>query len=193
MLDSRVPEAIEYLVPGIVGVGVVYFDQYLTALRWNAVADAMSGLNEASPDQRNAVRKLIADPQRSSYFGGDFEKLARGVVGMFRRSYFASEPTPFANQLRDEIHAHPLMAQLWEEQVVADDYLEDSPGPFERHHAAVGSFLVTTTNLFGEARGYGPFLRIVAPANSDSVKKFERLAALGASSTRDLATTTNVS
>ena len=90
---------------------------------------------------------------------------------MFRRAYLAAEPTPYARSLYERILAHPQLARLWEEQVVAEDVFEGSSGPFERHHPIAGTFSIFTSNLI-VSRRQGTVLRIIAPADPASVERF---------------------
>jgi transcriptional regulator with XRE-family HTH domain len=180
--EAIVPEALEQLIPKIETQGAIFFDRYLTKLRWNAIADAMFGIaGKTGPAERNTVYRLIHEPKSSTTFGDDFERLAGGVIAMFRRAYAAGEPTPFAKSLHEEILANPRLAKLWENYVVADNVFEGESGPFERHHPALGSFGVLTSNLI-VSRQQGTILRIIAPADAKSAKIFKRLAALGSPS-----------
>jgi transcriptional regulator with XRE-family HTH domain len=184
-LEGSIPETIEQLVPVIPNVGAIFFDRYLTALRWNAIGDAMFGLTmRGDPADRNTVRAMIADPRMPEVFGSDFERLAGGLIAMFRRAYLAAEPTPFARKLHEEIVAHPRLSKFWEERMVADNVFDDSGGPFQRHHPVLGSFSILTTNMI-VSRQQGTILRVMVPADEASKKQFERLATLGKPSTRD--------
>lgn len=184
-IDAIVPEVLEQLIPAIQTHGAIFFDRYLTMLRWNSIADGIFGIaGKSRPRERNTVYRLINEPRHSTTFGDDFERLAGGVIAMFRRAYSAGEPTPFAKSLHKEILANPRLAELWENYVVADNVFEGESGPFERHHPTLGAFSVLTSNLI-VSRQQGTILRIIAPADARSVKVFKRLAALGSPSTAE--------
>jgi transcriptional regulator with XRE-family HTH domain len=182
-IDAIVPQALEQFIPTIETHGAIFFDRYLTMLRWNSIADAMFGIAEKSkPGERNTLYRLINDPRLLTTFGDDFERLAGGVIAVFRRAYAAGEPTPFAKSLHTAILANPRLAELWENYVVADNVFEGEMGPFERHHPVLGSFTIVTSNLI-VSRQQGTILRIIAPADAPSAETFKRLASLGSPST----------
>jgi transcriptional regulator with XRE-family HTH domain len=183
--EATVPAALEQLIPKIDHVGALFFDRYLTALRWNAIADAIFGISAIAPDERNTLTALINNPRMPATFGADFERLAAGTVATFRRAYLAAEPSAFARHLYEQIQTHPRLAKLWERQGVADDVFEGSSGPFQRHHPIVGTFSIFTSNLI-VSRQQGTMLRIIAAADSASAEKFVRLAELGSPSTAPL-------
>jgi len=181
-LEAIVPQALEQLIPAIETHGAIFFDRYLTMLRWNSIADAMFGIaGKSTPGERNTLHRLMNDLRLSKTFGDDFERLAGGVIAVFRRAYAAGEPTPFAESLHEQILANPRLADLWAHYVVADNVFEGDSGPFERHHPALGSFSILTSNLI-VSRQQGTILRIIAPANGPSAETFKRLAALGSPS-----------
>jgi transcriptional regulator with XRE-family HTH domain len=178
-LEATVPEALEQMIPNVKNVAVILFDRYLTALRWNAIGDAMFILSKGSgPVERNIVRRLIGDPKLETSYGADLERIAGEVIAMFRRAYLASEPTAYARQIYAEIISHPRLSQFWHDQVAGDDVFEGGKGPFERINPTIGRYSVLTTNLI-VSRQQGTILRVNAPADEASIPQFARLAELG--------------
>jgi transcriptional regulator with XRE-family HTH domain len=178
-LEATVPEALEQMIPDVKNVAVILFDRYLTALRWNAIGDAMFVLSKTIGSvERNTVRRLMNDPKLETSFGADLERIAGEIIAMFRRAYLGSEPTAYARQIYEDIVAHPRLAQFWHDQVVGEDVFEGGKGPFERINATIGPYSVLTTNLI-VSRQQGTILRVLAPADEHSVGQFARLAELG--------------
>jgi transcriptional regulator with XRE-family HTH domain len=184
--NAQIPEAIEQLIPSIDSLGAVVFDRYSTALRWNAIGDAMFDIASATDLlQRNAlVRYLSADVTARKYFGEDYDSLIRSLVGMFRRAFLTTEVTPFARRVYEFVNDYPLFRKLWDEQLVAEDVFEVASGSYERFHPVVGIIRVEVSNL--RLPQYdNAILRIIAPSDRPSAEKFERLHRLGAPSTRE--------
>ncbi len=176
---GSISEAIPNLILAPERVGLALWDAYLTPLLWNATADAMFNFSPY-PDavDRNSIVRMC-DPYYVCYFGNDYQTVARQVVGMFRRAYTA-QMTPFAQRVYERAREYPDFQRYWDEFVVADESTPDS-GPHVRHHPTIGSFSVTTTDLF-MLRRHDKFLRVIAPADSDSAAKFAALKALGTAS-----------
>ena len=182
--QSGIPEAIEQLILTTHEVGAVIWDRYMTALRWNAIGDAMFDFsNYEDPLERNAIVRLNRDKFRAPYYGPDYEQLMRSLVGIFRMAYATAEPTPFARRVYEIAQSYPLFQRFWEDQLIGEALFDTDPGPFERHHEVVGSYSILTSNL-RLLRRDDMFLRIFAPADAAAKEKFERLRSLGAPSTR---------
>jgi transcriptional regulator with XRE-family HTH domain len=183
--EATIPEALEQMVPDLRNVGAVFFDRYLTALRWNSIADVLLMLSKSiGSNERNAVKRLMADPRLKASSGIDVERLAGEIVSMFRRAYLASEPTPFARQIHEELMSHPLLARYWDDELFGEDVFEGGKGPFERDHPTLGRYAILTTNLI-VSRPQGTILRIIAPADGASAEKFARFAELGSPSSSE--------
>ncbi len=181
--DDRVPPMIDQLIQGLHNVGAILWDRYVTAVRWNPIADAMFDFARyPDPMDRNAIVRLHRDDSRSKYFGDDYEDLLRNLVGMFRRAYLAEEPTAFARKVYDIASGYQLFQKLWKQQVVAEEFFHSSSSPMTRHHPVVGSYAILGANLHIVGRN-DFFLRVIGPADDASAEKFERLATLGTPST----------
>ena len=181
-----IPEPIEQLVPSIQSLGAIVWDSYMTALRWNAIADAMCNYSrESDPLQRNVViRYLTAGPARRRYAGEDCENILRTVVGIFRKAFVTREPTRFAREVFAVANEFPSFRQLWAEQLIAEDLFNANSGVLERHHPVVGTLAIVTSNLRLFRRD-DTFLRILAPADDATAKKFQRMRRMGTPSTRN--------
>jgi hypothetical protein len=125
--------------------------------------------------ERNSIVRMH-DPYYVTYFGADFQSVARQVVGMFRRAYSA-EATPFAQKVFERARDYPDFQRYWDEFVVADESTPDGD-VHVRHHPTVGTFSIRTTDLF-MLRRHDKFLRVIAPADDDAAAKFAALKALG--------------
>ncbi|MEO6836629.1 MAG: helix-turn-helix transcriptional regulator [Candidatus Tumulicola sp.] len=184
--EIGISEALEQLVPSIASAGAVICDHYVTALRWNAIADAMFQYStDADPLQRNAiVRYVTRDRTERRYFGRDYDGLMRSLVGMFRKAFMSREATPFAQQVYAIAIRHPRFRKLWEDHVIAEDLFDTESTTFERHHPVVGRLTIAASNL-RPFRHDDMFLRIIVPADDATADKFKRLRAMGIPSNRD--------
>ena len=182
---SGVPEALEQLVSNTQHVGLVLWDRYMTALRWNSISDAMFDYSSCpDPIDRNSIVRLNRDEYRFPYYGVDYEQLMRSLVGIFRRAYTIDEPTPFARRVYDIANEYPLFRRFWNDRLVSEALFDAELGPFERHHPVVGPYSVVVSNV-KPLRRDDLILRIMAPADDAAVEKFARLAELGKPSTRE--------
>jgi len=173
---GTISEGIPHLILSPERVGLALWDAYLTPLMWNATADAMFNFSpHANMLERNSIVRMN-DPYYAFYFGADYQSVARHVVGMFRRAYTA-EATPFAEQVYQRAREYPDFQRYWDEFVVADESTPEGE-VHVRHHPVVGTFSIVTTDLF-MLRRHDRFLRVIAPADDDSVVKFAALKALG--------------
>lgn len=178
-VDGVVPPAVEQLIDGLPAIGAVLYDRYITAVRWNAIADSMFGFAKfKEPIDRNTLVRVCREDFQPAYYGDDIDDLRRSLVGMFRRSYLAEEPTPFARQVYEIVSKYSLFRAHWAQNIVSEDFFHSSPVAFTRHHPVVGTFAIFAANLQVIGRS-DFFMRVIGPANEDAVKKFEQLARLG--------------
>ena len=112
-LETPIPEALEALVCSMHDVGIAVWDQYLTGVRWNAIADAMFHYS-SYPDalNRNSLFRLLRDEDQAALYGTDHVRLVRRQVGMFRRAYVAKEPTPSAREIFEALQAFPRFQRV---------------------------------------------------------------------------------
>jgi len=179
--DSRIPLAMDRLVDDLPNLAVLIIDRYMTVVRWNAIADAMFDISRhATTIERNAILRLLEDKTRAAYFDADWQELMRAIIGMFRRVYL-NEPSGLAQEVYARADTFELFRKLWREQNVAEDMFE-SDRPMARQHPVLGAYRVIASNFFVVART-DYFVRIIAPADAESAKKFARLAELGSGST----------
>lgn len=146
--DFDVPERAGAFLATLVSIPAVVTDQFLTPLRWNALADAIWCWSSLpSPIERNTlVRGFSGEGFFQRYTGKDFEKAARNAVGLFRRYYTSGEPNAFAREIYERIHEAPLFSQLWNEHTVTDILNEGQP--IEREHPEVGVFTFYPLDLY---------------------------------------------
>ena len=182
--EPVLPEAIERMIELLDDVGAVVWDRFMTALRWNAIADGMFGYSQCgTPLERNSIVRLFSNPALAGYYGSDFLPLLRSLVGIFRLSYTVGQPPPLAVEVYEVACKYPLFNELWNEQIVSDELFDSSGGPFHRNHPIIGSFTVLTTNL-GLRRRSDFTVRVMIPADERSAEQFARLKRLGTPSQR---------
>jgi transcriptional regulator with XRE-family HTH domain len=184
--ELTIPEPIEQLVPSIQSFGAIVWDSYMTALRWNAVADAMCNYSSATnPLQRNVIiRYLTGKDSLRRYAGQDYDNILRAVVGIFRKSFVTRKPTPFAQEVFAVANGFPAFRRLWDDHFIAEDLITGASGFLERHHPVLGTYAVITSNLRLFRRD-DFFMRILAPADEASAEKLKRMQSMGTPSSRD--------
>ena len=183
--QDGMPEALEQLIEHTNRVGLVLWDQYLTPLRWNAIADGILDIASCSdPFERNALERMSRDRLRATFEEEDYEALVRSLVGMFRRAYTTLEPTVLARRVYETVCESPQFRKYWDEHLVAEALFDAQLGPFERLHPIAGNYSVTYANM-KLLRREDVFLRIIAPVDAADVETFARLDALGTCSTRE--------
>jgi len=178
---ETIPPAIDQLVASIQGAGVVLFDRYMTAMRWNAIGDAMFDIGDSrDPIERNAIVRIFRASALLDYFPDDFEDLVRDLVGIFRRVYVMNPNSAFAKKVYALVSDGALFRKYWNQRRVGDEVfpLFANPHPMRRVHAVVGEYYVLATDL--QIVGRSDYtLRTVVPADAASAKKFKKLATLG--------------
>lgn len=173
--ESDIPTALETLILTSDSVGLALFDEYVTPLAWNRVADSMYRITPfTTPLERNAIVRM-ADPFVIYYIGSDYELVMRRVVGVFRRAFDLS-PTPFAQEVYSRAREYPKFREYWDDHVVADE-TTIGPGPHVRQHPAVGTFSMFSTDV--HLLRQQTWLRVTAPADQESAEKFKILHELG--------------
>jgi transcriptional regulator with XRE-family HTH domain len=149
-------------------------DQYLTPIKWNAIADAWWGLSDIeSPAERNFVSRFD-DPYIMALGGDEYETMSRAIVGMFRRAH-VSAPTPFSQQILDVAMRKPAFRRLWDEHGISDQAWE-SGGPHARVHPAVGPVRIKTLQL---SLPLAPEIIVAVAPDEASVEAFDRLREIG--------------
>jgi transcriptional regulator with XRE-family HTH domain len=163
---------ISEMLSGTGMVAMSLWDKYWGPIAWNAIWDAMFQMS-LYPDrvQRNAVVRLETDFAKT-FFGADYEKWARSVVGMFRRAYSTGEPSPYAEQVYQLANKLETFRKYWDQHVVADAATPHGV-IITRHHPEVGQFSAIPIDLaLPEQQA---FIRILSPADEEARAKFELL------------------
>jgi transcriptional regulator with XRE-family HTH domain len=173
--DAGVADPIAEMFSGSGIVAMALWDRYLTPIGWNATADGMYGITAFPVGvERNALSQLESDFTRT-FFGDDYEPICRNMVGMFRRSYAASEPAA-ARGLFEHLLTIPTFVRYWNDQHVADA-MSPHGVTLTRHHPVAGHFRAVPVDLAVPEQG--ALLRILSPADAESREVFERLRAMG--------------
>lgn len=172
-----IPAPLHALVASLRDVAVTVGDRILTPLLWNDLADAMYGFSgTADPVERNSLVRSLYDPVFIEFLGPDREELVLRAVGMFRLNYSSPSPSPFAGKVYERVKDDPLFQRAWSRRIVADQL--SNHNPTLRQHAVVGPLLVHGVDLMTTLRG-DYLTRVLAPADAETVEKFDRLRASG--------------
>lgn len=175
--DKTVPEPLQMLVASVREVAITVGDRILTPLSWNDLADALYGFSQyTNAVERNSLVRSFRDPEFIEFLGPDREELVFRAVGMFRLNYSSPSPSAFAGQVYEKIKDDPLFQRAWAQRVVAAQLT--SSDVTVRLHPRVGELSVYAIDLTTTIRG-DHLTRILAPADDESAKKFERLRAIG--------------
>jgi transcriptional regulator with XRE-family HTH domain len=178
--DKAVPDPLLALVESVREVAITVGDRILTPLVWNDLADALYGFSQfADAVERNSLVRSFRDPEFIEFLGPDREELVFRAVGMFRLNYSSPSPSPFAAQVYEKIKDDPLFQHAWAHRVVAAQLTTSEVTV--RHHQRVGKLAVYAVDLTTTTRG-DYLMRILAPADGESTKKFECLRAIGEAS-----------
>ena len=95
---------------------VTVFDSLMSPLAWNAVADAMFHWSRHGDEfESNGVVAGLKDPYYKTFFGADYEAVARGTIGLFRRGYHTGTPSALAQRIFQYGMTQPLFRTVWEE------------------------------------------------------------------------------
>ncbi|HTU82445.1 MAG TPA: helix-turn-helix transcriptional regulator [Candidatus Acidoferrales bacterium] len=179
------PDAVERLIDSLTTLGAVIYDRFMTALRWNAIADSFFDISRfEDPLERNALVRYVTKAEAArSFFGADYDELLRSLVGVFRLAFLTTEVTPLAGRVYDAVKGYETFQRHWNDHLVSGDVFDVGSGCYERSHPVVGTVRITVSNLRLD-RHDNTVLRIIAPTDEPSRAKFERLHATGTASTR---------
>ncbi len=79
----------------------------------------------------------LVDPYYRELCGPEYDTVARGVIGMFRRAYMTLEPPDLARRVFEFGMTHPLFRTIWNEANVAETFTEQPAGVPLRLHAGL--------------------------------------------------------
>ncbi len=172
-VDVSVPEPISALVSRTHGVAAMVCDRINTPLRWNTLAEAISGFSRyRRPVERNTLVRSLLDPDTIAFLGTERESVVFRSVGMFRLNLWSSRPSPFVAAVYDMVKDHPLFQQLWNRGNVACEPTNEGVAVF--NHAVVGRLAVFSRD-FSTPQNADLVLRTLSPADEETAAKFEQL------------------
>jgi transcriptional regulator with XRE-family HTH domain len=163
--DVALSPSFDHFVLNLSGLATIVFDWYATPYGWNAVADGMFHWSRRDdPFERNLIVSGLTDPHYRNLCGSDaeYEKVAAGVIGMFRRKYTASEPTLLARRIFEFGMTDALFRSIWNASNVAETFT--APGPVVRYVPEFGALRFDVTDLVPVGR-QDTFLRVMVPSD----------------------------
>ena len=169
--------ALQHLILSAQCTAVEVFDLYGSPVCWNREADALFKWS-SYPDafRRNSIVAGLQNPYYQEFFGDDFDVVARGILGLFRRVYTTSEPTPLARRIYEFASSYDYFKQIWNEHRVSERHTP--PGPVTRRMPAVGELKLDVADLSLLGR-QDLIVRVIAPHDHETLAKFLSLKALG--------------
>jgi hypothetical protein len=153
------------------------YDWYGTPHCWNAIADGMFRWSKHEDEfYRNVIVAGLEDPYYRELCGSEYEQVACGMIGTFRRAFTMSEPTELALRVFDFGMKYPLFREIWHAATVAEAFTDY--GPVVRHVAGVGRLTLDYIELVpaGDRRFV---MRVLSPRDGDTRAMLPALAALG--------------
>lgn len=173
----ELPPAFAHIVSNLKDASVTVFDRYLTPHWWNTTSDAIFKWSAHGDEfHRNLVVAGLTDPYYRDLAGVEYDKIARGVIGSFRRAFTTSEPTSLARRIFDFGMANSTFRVIWNETSVAEVFTD--PEPFLRHVPEVGTLWLDYVDL---ASPQHPELQIrtLCAHDVETLEKLRRLEAIG--------------
>lgn len=172
--------ALEHALLDLPNTAAMMTDLYGSPLCWNAVADGLFRWS-TYPDafSRNGIVAGLTNPYYQTFFGDDFEPVARRMIGLFRRAYTIAAPTPLARRIYEFGMAQPLFEKLWNENSVSDDL--SPPGPIVRTVVGIGELRLDVNDVVPVRRN-NLIVRVLAPRDAESRARFALLAKIGRAS-----------
>lgn len=172
-VKSAMPEPISALLVNFRGVAATVGDRILTPLRWNALGDAIYGHSKHDdPVERNGLVRSLFDAEFIDFLGAEREELVFRAVGMLRLNGSSQYPSPLMDAVYERVKGDALFERAWDRRVIAGEL--SSERPMVRHHPIVGKLFVFAIDCSIPMRP-DLFLRTLAPADSETAAKFERL------------------
>jgi transcriptional regulator with XRE-family HTH domain len=168
-LREDVTPALRAFVQALPGPAFVLDRGWDVVLR-NIEAAAVFGGSLDLDERRNLLMEMFTEPECAALFA-DYERVAEGVVAMFRLDYAARIDDPRTHDLVERLRATvPAFETAWHEHQVR----EHPEGVREIVHPAAGS-LKLVPSIYGV--GESPGLRILAFSSADRVtaKRIVRL------------------
>lgn len=177
--DIALSSSFDHVVLNLNGAATIVFDWYATPYGWNAVADGVFHWSRReNAFERNLIVSGLTDPHYRNLCGSDaeYEKVAAGVIGMFRRKYTASEPTLLARRIFEFGMTNSLFRSIWNASHVAETFTV--PGLVVRHVPEFGELRFDVTDLVPVGR-QDTFLRVLVPVDPETRAALPRLEAQG--------------
>jgi transcriptional regulator with XRE-family HTH domain len=124
-LNLELPPASRHIVSNLRDASVTVFDRYLTPYWWNATSDAIFRWSAHGGEfHRNLLVAGLTDPYYRALAGADYDKIARGIIGSFRRAFTTSEPTSLARRIFDFGMGNATFRLIWNETSVAEVFTD---------------------------------------------------------------------
>jgi len=177
--DGELSPAFDHVALNLKDAATTVFDWYCTPHGWNAIADGIfrwSAREDAF--ERNMIVSGLTDPYYRSLCGTDaeYEKVARSIIGTFRRTFTTSEPTPLAQRIFEFGMTDSFFRSIWHESTVAEAFTE--PGPVVRHVPEIGILRFDYTDLVPAGQS-NVLVRVLSPRDAETRAKLPRLEAMG--------------
>ena len=134
---------LEWGIGTVTDVVLVAYDRWMTALKWNAGANAFLGLDSEDRRFHNKLSALFLVPQMRAIFGPRWERHARLLLGVFRRNLGRDPNNTDAWRVVEGLQSAPDFGRLWKEhEVHALEEIMDADGtePIFLTHSRFGSF-----------------------------------------------------
>jgi hypothetical protein len=176
-LRLELPPASRHIVSNLKDASVTVFDRYLTPHFWNATSDGIFRWSTHGDEfHRNLVVAGLTDPYYRDLAGVEYDKIAPGVIGSFRRAFTTSEPTSLARRIFDFGMANSTFRPIWNETSVAEVFTD--PEPFFRHVPDVGTLWLDYVDL---ASPQHPELQIrtLCAHDAETLEKLRRVESMG--------------
>ncbi len=178
--EAAVPVAVDWMVRHTEGSGILVYDRFLTALRWNRIGDALFDYSTCRDDvDRNVLFRLLTHGDKAAWMTTDADRVLRLAVGLFHRAYETAELTAVAHQVFESVRDLPEFKKLWSEHPVADHWSIE--GLIRRKHPVAGDLRIMAMTLEVPSCP-GLWIRQMSPADPETATKFAQLARLGAGS-----------
>jgi transcriptional regulator with XRE-family HTH domain len=169
----ELPAASVHIVSHLADAAVTVFDRYSTPHRWNAIADAIFRWSaHGDAFHRNLIVAGLSDEYYRVLAGSEYETVARGIIGSFRRAFTTSEPTALARRIFDFGMENAMFRAIWNETIVTEVFTD--PEPFFRHVPQVGTLWLDYVDLTSPQHA-DLHMRILTAHDAETREKLRRL------------------
>lgn len=175
--DSAVSPTFNHVLLNLTDAATAGYDWYGTPHCWNSVADGIFRWSSHDDEfHRNVIVAGLSHPYYRDLTGAEYEKIARGVIGTFRRAYMTSEPTELARRIFDFGMKHPIFRSIWNDSSIAESFTDRER--LVRNVPAVGRLTFDYIDLI-PAGEQDLILRVLSPADPETRAKLPLLESIG--------------